>query len=290
MPTANQEPQRPRGLIPTRGPWGRKLNAWRKRSPLNPYWIELSCLLRTAEDLAPHARGRLLDVGVGERPYGALFARHVSRYVGLEYPPVADNLHPEIWDRLEEIRGVVDVFGDGQRLPFRDGSFGTLLSLEVLEHVPDPDRCLAEFARVLEPGGRLLISVPFAAPLHQLPFDFYRFTPRGIETLLQRNGFEVEQIEPRGNFASAAGSTLSHYILRALGSSGRHHDGSVTLSRWRAPFVLPLIALVQLFFAFAARFSRDDTLCLGYGVVARKGAGASSSSSRSSGSRVRSQS
>ena len=271
MPTANQEPHPHRGLIPARAPWVRRINAWRKRSPLNPYWIELACLRRTAEALAPHARGRLLDVGVGEKPYGALFVPRVSRYIGLEYPPVADNLHPEIWERLEEIRGVVDVFGDGQRLPFRDGSFDTLLSLEVLEHVPDPDRCLAEFARVLGPGGRLLVSVPFAAPLHQLPFDFYRFTPRGIETLLQRNGFEVERIEPRGNFASAAGSTLSHYILRALGASGRHHDGSVTLSRWRAPLVLPLIALVQLFFALAARFSRDDTLCLGYGVVARKG-------------------
>ena len=38
---------------------------------------------------------------MGEKPYGELFAPHVTRYTGLEYPPVADNLHPEIWDKLE---------------------------------------------------------------------------------------------------------------------------------------------------------------------------------------------
>ncbi len=53
-------------------------------------------------------------------------------------------------------------------------------------------------------------------------------------------------------------------------SSGSVHTNAVTLSRWRAPFVLPLIALVQLGFLAAARVSNDRASCLGYAVVARR--------------------
>lgn len=266
-PEPNKE--EPRGVVAARSPWKLRLNAWRKRTPLNPYWIELRWLRRAAEFLAPHAQGDLLDVGVGERPYGELFAPYVSKYVGLEYPPVADNLHPEIWGMLERIRGVVDLFGDGQKMPFRDGVFDTAMALEVLEHVKNPDACLAEIRRVLRPGGRLLLTVPFVAPLHQLPFDYYRYTPGGLEAMLDRNGFTIEKIEPRGNFASATGSTLAHWMLRAIGARGFHHDGSVQLSRWRAPLVLPFIALVQAFFASVEGWSDDEGSCLGYSVVAR---------------------
>jgi SAM-dependent methyltransferase len=260
-----QQPQRAtKGLVPQRAGWKKRLNAWRKRSPFNPYWIELRWLRRVTESLASQARGAMLDVGCGERPYEELFAPHVSRYVGLEYPPVADNLHPEIWQKLELIRGVVDVWGDGQRMPFRSGMFDTVLALEMLEHVADPDACLAEIARVLRTDGTLLLTVPLVAPLHQWPFDFYRYTPRGIEAMLLRRGFAIEQITPRGNFASATGATLSHWLLRTLGSRKLNHDGSVELSRWRAPFVLTSIALVQLFFSLCERLSSDQGAALGY--------------------------
>jgi SAM-dependent methyltransferase len=265
-----QQPKRAdKGLVPVRSAWKKRANAWRKRSPFNPYWIELRWLRRVTEGLAPHAHGKLLDVGVGEKPYGDLFEPHVTQYVGLEYPPVADNLHPEIWGMLERIRGVVDVFGDGQRMPFASASFDTALALEVLEHVRDPEACLTEIARVLRPGGALLLTVPFVAPLHQWPFDYLRFTPRGVEALLERHGFSVESLAARGNFASATGATLAHWLLRTFGSRGRQHDGSVTLSRWRAPLVLPVIAAVQLFFALCEKLSTDDASCLGYALVAK---------------------
>jgi SAM-dependent methyltransferase len=155
-------------------------------------------------------------------------------------------------------------------LPFRDSSCDTLLAVEVLEHVPDPTRCAAEFARVLRPGGKLLITVPFSAPRHQLPFDFARFTPEGIRGLLERNGFEIELFEARGNGAIATGAMLSHFFLRNFGARGVQSDGSVQLSRWRAPLVLPFVALSQLSFAFFARFTHDSSLSLGYAIVARK--------------------
>jgi len=258
------------GVMRPRTPFAARLNAWRKHTPLNPYWLELGLLSSAVKSLAERASGRMLDVGVGERPWASYFDSRVTSYIGLEYPPIADHLSPGIWNTLDRLRGVVDVFGDGARLPFRSASYDTLLAVEVLEHVPDASSCVAEFARVLVPGGRLLLTVPFTAARHQLPHDYARFTADGISNLLERHGFEVEQLLPRGNSASTVGAMIAHLMLRTLAAGSRLKDGSVTLSRWRAPFVLPLIALVQIAFSWAGRFTHDDGLCLGYTVIARR--------------------
>ena len=258
------------GVVFDRKPLAQRFNAWRKRSALNPYWIEMRLLREAVRKLAPQASGRLLDVGVAERPYDGDFAPYVERYVGLEYPVVVNNLNPEIWKHLDRVQGIVDVWGDGNRLPFANESFDTVLSVEVLEHVPDPNQMVAEFARVLRPGGRALVTVPFASALHQLPYDYYRYTPNGIHVLFERHGLVVDTVETRGNMADALGALCANWLLRTVGAKSRHHDGSASLSRWRAPFALPLIAMVQLVATWIGRVSDDRTLAVGHLAIARK--------------------
>lgn len=252
----------------------RSLKAWLsvlyRRTALNPYWLDLKNLRLAVASLAPQAGGRMLDVGVGERPYAALFAPYITHYYGLEYPPACDNLNPGITQNVEHLRGAVDVWGDGHALPFRSGGFDTALCLEILEHVPDPDRVVEEIARALRPGGTLLLTVPFIAPMHAMPYDFYRYTRHGIVAVVEGAGFEVVSCEPRGNYALATGALTAQWLLRAFAARSSHRDGSVSLSRWRAPFVLPVIALVQGLYALAGRFSSDANASLGYTVVARK--------------------
>lgn len=271
-----QQPRRAEHAVVTERPHLlQHLNALRKRSPLSPYWLERTWLRRAMQELAGHASGSMLDVGCGERPYAEFFKPRIARYWGLEYPPVADNLNPDVWNRPEMLRTVVDVWGDAQRLPFAAATFDTVLAAEMLEHIPDPDACVAEIARVIKPGGRFLLTVPLVAPLHQWPFDFYRFTPKGIEAIVERHGFEVERVTPRGNFASATGATISHWLVRSMAASRLHHDGSVAVSRWRGPFVLPLVGLVQVFFWMCEKFASDTGASLGYSVVARRKTSAS---------------
>ena len=62
------------------------------------------------------------------------------------------------------------VQGDVEALPFADGSFGTVLCTEVIEHIPDPSAALAEYKRVLQPGGVLIGSVPARSAIWKLRF------------------------------------------------------------------------------------------------------------------------
>jgi ubiquinone/menaquinone biosynthesis C-methylase UbiE len=258
------------GVIIHRSSFFARLNAWRKRTPLNPYWLDWRKLRDSVESLAPFAKGTLLDVGVSEGPYIEIFRPVVERYIGMDYPPALLDKQPALWDILEQVGYSVDVFGDGTCLPFRTGSFDTVLCTEVLEHLPEPERCVREMARVVKPGGRLLVTVPFTQPLHELPSDFYRFTPGALEHLFERCGLEVEQVSARGNFASALGAMFSQFLLRSVGATKRQSDGSVILSRWRSTLLLPLLAVIQVAFALASRITNDSAVAQGYAGVARK--------------------
>ncbi|MEU7873858.1 methyltransferase domain-containing protein [Dactylosporangium sp. NPDC049140] len=63
-----------------------------------------------------------------------------------------------------------------RRLPLAGDSLAGGISIAVLEHVPDPAVHIAEMHRVLRPGGRMLVFVPFMQPFHASPYDFQRYT------------------------------------------------------------------------------------------------------------------
>jgi SAM-dependent methyltransferase len=94
------------------------------------------------------------------------------------------------------------VQADAARLPVRDASADAVVMVELLEHVPDPGAAIDEAWRVLRAGGALVASVPFVAPVHGDPGDFYRFSEFGIRHLVRR--FEAVQVRPLGNHFGAA--------------------------------------------------------------------------------------
>jgi SAM-dependent methyltransferase len=95
-------------------------------------------------------RGALLDVPAGE---GALAARLIDDGFDVR----CCDLYPEIF-RLEGVdvhQGNLDA-----ELPFGDRSFDYVTCLEGLEHIENPQQAMREFARMLKPGGHLIVSVP----------------------------------------------------------------------------------------------------------------------------------
>jgi predicted O-linked N-acetylglucosamine transferase (SPINDLY family)/GT2 family glycosyltransferase/ubiquinone/menaquinone biosynthesis C-methylase UbiE len=109
--------------------------------------------------------GFILDCGSGKRP------TYYSNVVNFD--PVAYE--------------TTDVVGVGENLPFKDGVFDAVFSLNVLEHVRDPFTCAKEIARVLKPSGKLYCVAPLMAPYHGYPNHYYNMTKAGLRNLFEGN-------------------------------------------------------------------------------------------------------
>lgn len=83
-------------------------------------------------------------------------------------------------DRFEN----VDIVANGARLPFLDDTFDLVISQAVLEHVPNPREVVVEMIRVLKPGGRMYVEIPFLQGFHADPHDYQRYTLSGLDVLL----------------------------------------------------------------------------------------------------------
>jgi SAM-dependent methyltransferase len=94
--------------------------------------------------------------------------------------------------------GATDVIADAHAMPFRDGSLGGIVVVEVLEHLRKPWKFFEEAARTLAPGGVLLGVAPQYCPTHGFPNDYFRYTRSGLGSLAENEGLAVEAIWPIG--------------------------------------------------------------------------------------------
>ncbi len=187
-----------------------------------------------------HARGRLLDVGCGSRPFQPLLEGQTSAAFGVEIDRQRyGRVGTESGERLiaetapNDDVPQPDAWADGLRLPFHDAAFDTVVSFQVLEHVPEPADLMAEMARVLCPGGRLVLTAPHIWGIHEEPHDYFRFTPFGLRHLAQRAGFEVEEVTPLAGYWVTHSARFCHY-LQQFEKIGLH------------PVTRPLMALSQI--------------------------------------------
>jgi SAM-dependent methyltransferase len=89
---------------------------------------------------------------------------------------------------------LVDCVGDAEVLPFADDSFALVVTQETLEHVGNPEKAMSEIYRVMQPSGLLYCQLPFVIGYHPGPSDFWRFTREGIRQLVERQGFNCEEV------------------------------------------------------------------------------------------------
>lgn len=222
--------------------------------PWSPTWLHMRPLIRSLHEASRAAKGTVLDVGCGNKPYRSLFGSQVSEYFGIDLPPESGT-HP-------------DVVGLGSDLPFRAASFETVLCSQVLEHVPNPDRIIGEIARVMKLGGRLILTAPQAWRLHEIPHDYYRYTSFGLSYLLEEHHLKVLRLEPLGGSYALAGqvllNTLFHSLGKALGPERHWLRRSVIL------ITAPLVIVTNIWFGLWDTIAQDTDDALSYLIVAEK--------------------
>ncbi|OOO03274.1 MAG: putative S-adenosylmethionine-dependent methyltransferase [Chromatiales bacterium USCg_Taylor] len=102
-------------------------------------------------------------------------------------------------------------------LPLTDGSVDTVLSTQVLEHVPNADFYISECARLLKTDGVLILTAPTQWRHHEVPFDYLRFIRYGLTALLQRHGFAIDKFAQTGGVYSLLGQIfLNHLAERGV--------------------------------------------------------------------------
>ncbi|MEU5695202.1 class I SAM-dependent methyltransferase [Actinosynnema sp. NPDC020468] len=151
-------------------------------------------------DLVHHCAGAVvLEAGCGEGYGAALIAEHATRVIALDYDELTAAHAHRAYPNLAVLRGNL------ASLPLRDASVDVVANLQVIEHLWDQEGFLRECARVLRPGGRLLITTP-----NRITFSPGRDTPL--------NPFHTRELAPAELADLVTGSGLDLELL-----AGLHH-------------------------------------------------------------------
>lgn len=212
--------------------------------------------------LAAVPRGaRILDAGAGEQKNRVHCAHleYVSQdfcqYKGATAGGPAEGLQNEHWDTSR-----IDLVSDITDIPAPDASFDAILCSEVLEHVPEPTHALDEFTRLLKPGGRLILTAPFASLVHMAPYHYCTgFSRYWYEHHLPARGFRIMELSANGDWHA-----FLEQELRRLGGLER----SRRIWCWPLAYLVGLLGI--LYFRLRPRRTAEDLACFGWHCVAEK--------------------
>lgn len=225
-------------------------------TPLHPQWLITRHANKNNTDVASLIKEDVLDVGSAEQSIKNYLAKDI-KYIGLDYYSTAKD-----WYAC-----VPDVYGDAKALPIKSNYVSTVLMMDVLEHLPYPEKCINEIDRVLKPGGRLIVQTPFIYPLHDQPLDFCRLTEYGYEKLLERTNLNIESINRVGKPIETAGLMLNLALCKTLFDSIEQKK-LVAVLLLSTPLVVPIVNIVC--WILTPFCPIDNFMPLNYRVVAKK--------------------
>ena len=189
----------------------------------------------------------VIEIGSGSQDQRGRFRCQLARWYSID---ILRNKKPTI-------------IGNGENLPIKTNSAATLIALEILEHVENPDRFIKEMHRVLKPKSRLYLSMPFLYRYHAAPFDYQRYTESKLRKLFQESGFIIDSIECHGYYFSVLSEQIKSLLARIPVKLIRQAIGVMCM-----PFLWLLILLDQSNWVKRSDFLKSYTT--GFFVTARR--------------------
>ncbi|MFC1585602.1 class I SAM-dependent methyltransferase [Fibrobacterota bacterium] len=175
-----------------------KFKNWRYHSLL-VHHLSLSVYLKL---FPKYLKKTVCDIGCGTKPYQDFILPHCDKNFGIDH---VNSLHES---------DQVDVYATAYNTGLKSESVDVVFSSAVLEHLEEPGMFMSEAHRILKKDGTIIVGTPLFWHLHEKPRDFYRYTRYGLEYLLTKSNFKVEEIIPLSGFWVTFTAELVSYLAR----------------------------------------------------------------------------
>ena len=180
-----------------------ELSASKDTSVIDPSsWLMADLIAEFyGKNLSVHARGKLIDLGCGKVPLYSAYKNFVDEVVCVD------------WQNTIHGTSFLDFDCDLNRvLPFQDNEFNTVILSDVLEHIAEPNHIWTEIARIMAPGGKVLLNVPFFYWIHERPHDFHRYTEYALSLYASKANLNVICLKPLGGSIEVFTDLLSKHL------------------------------------------------------------------------------
>lgn len=200
--------------------------------------------------ISKFAKGKLLDIGCGNKPYEKILANKITGYVGC--------------DIIQSSLNKVDVLCPADKIPLDSNTFDTVFSTQTIEHVENHQGLVNEAYRLIKPGGYFIVSAPMFWHLHEEPYDFFRFTKYGFMYIFKNAGFEIEEVNPNGGAWATSGQSFIHALLLSKSKNFFIHALRFLFLRLR------LYWLINALFSWLDKVDYNPRNTMNYVVIGKK--------------------
>ncbi len=209
-------------------------------------WLAKKINNKSLSENLLHIKGIVLDLGCGETPYKSDILNNADVYFGVD------------WRNSFHDQSNVNIFADlTECLPLESDFANSVVSFQVMEHLPEPQKFLFEAFRVLKSEGEIVITVPFMWHVHEQPYDYYRYTRYGLNYLFNKAGFNNIVILENTGF-------WQMWILKFNYHTSRYAPGPLKIL-W-----LPFWWLAQVISPYLDKIDKHPEETAGYTIVAQK--------------------
>lgn len=171
-----------------------------KRKPHN--WLEYDIVKKYLNDYSKLYKGTLINFGHERYFSKEKFLNYVSKYVRVYEGDNFSNSKIDLKANLNKT------------IPLENNIADTIVALNVLAHIKEPQHFLDESFRILKNDSYLILYVPFQSGTNNLSGDYFRYTPYGLKYILEKSGYQNIKIQPTAGFFTTIFLKLNYFSLR----------------------------------------------------------------------------